>query len=329
MSTRRSILKTALSLLGPAVMPLTVEAQKAPPFPNKPLTLIVPFTPGGAADQFGRLAAEKLRPALGQPVVVENRAGGNTVIATRSLLSAPDDGHSLLLVAASTMVLNPLLMKKPGYAPKTDLNMLSLLAELPLILVVPHDLPVNNLEEFRRYALTIPGGLSFASVGVGSTMHVMGELFSQQMGLSMVHVPYKGSGPAMTDLISNRVQVMFDAPSSSLPMVTAGKLKALAVTTRRRIAALPQVPSISETLPGFETSLWYGIAVRKSTPPEICALLKSDLDRLLDDPDFRSRLESSGFIMRKAASAKQIETFLAGEEKLWSDIIRTKNIALE
>jgi tripartite-type tricarboxylate transporter receptor subunit TctC len=160
-------------------------------------------------------------------------------------------------------------------------------------------------------------------------MHVMGELFSQQMGLSMVHVPYKGSGPAMTDLISNRVQVMFDAPSSSLPMVTAGKLKALAVTTRRRIAALPQVPSISETLPGFETSLWYGIAVRKSTPPEICALLKSDLDRLLDDPDFRSRLESSGFIMRKAASAKQIETFLAGEEKLWSDIIRTKNIALE
>lgn len=325
--TRRSLLKSAAA--GGLALLLPAARAVSPAFPTRPLTLIVPFAAGGAADLFGRTVAEKLQSLLGQPVVVENRAGANTAIAARALLAAPADGHTMLLSAASTLVLNPLLMKQPGYQPKTDLRTLSLMAELPLVMVVPHALPVASLDEFRRYALANDGKLNYASVGVGSTMHLTAELFSQIAGLHMSHVAYKGSAPAMTDLMENRVQMMFDAPSSSLPQVNAGKLKALAVTTRQRVALLAGVPAMSETIPGFDTGLWYGITVRTATPSEVATRLKAALDQVQSDSAVRSKLEGAGFVVRQPATTKQIDDFLVAEDKRWAEVIRAKGISLD
>ncbi len=326
---RRSLLKKTAAVLGGLALLLPAAQGAGAAFPSRPLTLIVPFTPGGAADLFGRTVAERLQAALGQTVVVENRPGANTALAARALVAAPADGHTLLLAAASTLVLNPLLMKQPGYQPGTDTRTLSLMAELPLVMVVPRDLPVATLSEFRRYAAANDGKLNYASVGVGSTMHLTGELFSQIAGIHMTHVAYKGSAPAMTDLLENRVQMMFDAPSSSMPQVAAGKLKALAVTTRQRMALLKDVPSIGETVPGFDTGLWYGITVRKATPPEVAERLKSALDQIQADPAVRAKLENVGFVMRQPASTKQIDEFLAAEDKRWSELIRARAISLD
>jgi tripartite-type tricarboxylate transporter receptor subunit TctC len=231
--------------------------------------------------------------------------------------------------AGSTMVLNPLLIKKLSYQPQRDLRMLSVVVDTPMIMVVPSALPPNNVDEFRRYALANPNKINYASVGVGGSLHLAGELFAQKAGVAMTHVAYKGSVPAVTDLIGGQVQLMFDAPATSLPQIKAGKLKALAVTTRERMPLLPDVPTVGETLPGFDAALWFGVIVREGTPAAAAARLKGAIDQALLDPALRQAMEAQGNLVRKPQSLQEIDAFLAREQAQWAALIKAGNISLE
>ncbi|WP_162243851.1 tripartite tricarboxylate transporter substrate binding protein [Pseudorhodoferax sp. Leaf274] len=296
---------------------------------DRPYKLLVPYAPGGVTDQLARLVAGSMATQLGQPVVVDNKPGANTIIAVDALMREPADGHTLLMGAGSTMVLNPLLIKKLSYQPRRDLRMLSVVVDTPMVMVVPAALPPNNVAEFRRYVQANPDKVNYASVGVGGSLHLAGELFAQKAGVAMTHVAYKGSVPAVTDLIGGQVQLMFDAPATSLPQVKAGKLKALAVTTRERMPLLPDVPTVGETLPGFDAALWFGVIVREGTPPAVAARLKAAVDQALLDPALRQAMEAQGNIVRKPQPQEEINAFLAREEAQWAALIKAGNISLD
>lgn len=319
--TRRAL---CLALAAAAVTPAALAQ-----ISDRPLKLIVPYAPGGVTDQLARLVAGSMATQLGQPVVVENKPGANTIIAVDALMREPADGQTMLMGAGSTMVLNPLLIKKLSYQPQRDLRMLSVVVDTPMIMVVPAALPPGNVEEFRRYARAHPDRVNYASVGVGGSLHLAGELFAQKAGVAMTHVAYKGSVPAVTDLIGGQVQLMFDAPATSLPQVKAGKLKALAVTTRERMALLPDVPTVAETLPGFDAALWFGVIVREGTPPAAATRLKVAIDQALLDPALRQAMEAQGNIVRKPQSQEDINAFLAREQAQWAALIKTGNITLD
>jgi tripartite-type tricarboxylate transporter receptor subunit TctC len=305
----------------------TAQAQSSAT--ERPLRLIVPYAPGGVTDQLARLVASSMATQLGQTVVVENKPGANTIIAVDALMREPADGHTMLMGAGSTMVLNPLLIKKLSYQPRRDLRMLSIVVDTPMLMVVPSALPPNTVAEFQRYALANPGKVNYASVGVGGSLHLAGELFAQQAGVAMTHVAYKGSVPAVTDLIGGQVQLMFDAPATSLPQVKAGKLKALAVTTAVRMPLLPDLPTVGETLPGFDNALWFGVIVRAGTPAPAAARLKAAIDQTLRDPALRKTMEAQGNIVRQPQSPEAIDAFLAREEAQWAALIRSARITLD
>ena len=267
-------------------------------YPSKPLRLIVPYPPGGVGDMFGRLYAQQLGERLGQPVLVDNKPGAAQAIGAEAAVKSPADGYTLFLGSTSSLILQVGARKSLPYDPVKDFAPVSLVFNLPLYLVVHPDLPVNNVRELIAYGRANPGKLSFASIGAGSTVHLAGEMFKKMAGIEMVHVPYKGSAPALTDIIAGRVSLMFDGGASALPFVNAGKLRVLGSTDSRRSEQLPDIPSIAEAgLPGYEAVSWFGIAAPAGTPKPIVERLAADTAAIVSKADFKAKFASAGMEM--------------------------------
>src|SRR5918994_4651641 len=264
-------------------------------YPNKPLRLIVPFAPGGSTDIFARLLAERAQGPLGQPVVVENRAGAAGNLGANEVVKAAPDGYTLLMATTGVLAINNSLYKNMTYDAAKDLEPVLFVASITNVLIVPPDSPAKNVSDLVAIAKKEPGKLSFASSGAGSSTHMSAELFKSLSGTDILHVPYKGSGQAMPDLMSGRVTMMFENAPGAVPHIKAGKLRALGQTGLKRSSALPEVPTIAESgVPGYESLSWSGIAVAAGTPKNIVEKLNRDLNTVLALPEMRQKLAEQG-----------------------------------
>jgi tripartite-type tricarboxylate transporter receptor subunit TctC len=308
-----------------AMLPLPALAQA---WPTRPLRLVCPYAPGGTTDQLARAIAELLARALGQPVLVENRAGANTIIGTQAVAQAAADGHTLLMASGASMVLNPLLYRRLPYDATRDLTTLAVMVETPLVMVVPATLPVRDVADFVAMARRQP--VNFASVGVGNPIHLAGELFRAAAGIEMQNVVYPGSAPALTALLAGDVQVIFDVVLTALPFILDGRLRALAVTTAARLPVLPDVPTIAESgFPGYEATTWFGVAAPRGLAPDVEARLRSALATVQADAGFQARFGALGLVMLPPAERQAIEAGLAREAARWGGVIHARGIVLE
>jgi tripartite-type tricarboxylate transporter receptor subunit TctC len=300
---------------------------RAQPYPSRPVRILVGFPPGGPADILARLIGQRLSERLGQPFIVENRAGAQGQIATEAVIRAPADGYTLLLVVPGNGIAH-VLYDKLNFNFIRDTAPVAGISNGPLLMEVSSATPVYTVPEFIAYTKARPGQVNFASPGNGSTIQLCGELFKIMTGVSMVHVPYRGNAPALTDLIAGQVQVMFADTPSSFELVKAGKLRALAVTTPERSVILPEVPTVSEFLPGFEASNWFGVAAPKNTPTEIIDKLNKEINVALAEPEMKARLADLG-AAPLAGSPADFGSFVAAEGEKWSKVIRAANIKVD
>ena len=269
-------------------------------YPTKPIRIVVPFPAGGTTDVLARAAAQKLTESLGQPAVVDNRPGAGGNIGAELVAKSPPDGYTLLMGTVGTHAINPSLYPKMPYDHVKDFAPVILVAGVPNVLVINPALPVNSVQELIAYAKANPGKLNFASSGNGTSIHLSGELFKTMAGVQMTHVPYKGSAPALQDLVGGQVQLMFDNLPSSLALIKGGKLKALAVTSSARAAALPDVPTLAESgLPGFEASSWFGLLAPAGTPQPIILKVNGDVAKWLASPEAKEKLLAQGANRRR------------------------------
>ena len=307
---------TGIALLGACLM---TPARADSPYPSHPVRWIVPYAAGGATDVLSRLICQRLSDRLGQPFVVENKPGAGSNIGTQAVIGSPPDGYTLLLTSTANAInasFDPTLPFDfaKGIVPVAGV------ARIPLVLVVNNDLPVHSVSEFIAYAKANPGKMSIASSGIGTSLHLSGELFKAMAGVQFVHVPYRGSAPGLTDVMSGQIQGMFDNVTSSFEFVRTGKLRALGVTTHDRSDTLPNVPPVSDTLPGYETSSFYGVGAPHGTPPEIVDLLNKEINAALADPVIKQRLGDLGAIPI-AGNAKEFAAMLATETERWRKVV--------
>jgi tripartite-type tricarboxylate transporter receptor subunit TctC len=299
-------------------------------YPVRPIKLVVPYAAGGPTDVLGRLVADYLGRDLKQAVIVENKPGAQGAIGAEAVARADPDGYTLFVAAGSIIVLNPMLYKKLSYDPVKDFRMLALVTDLPVVMEVHPSVPAKTVAEFVAYAKQNPGKLNFGSAGTGGTIHLAGEMFKQMAGIEMTHVPYKGAGPALTDLLSGNIQVMFDSMGTALPPVKAGLLRPLGVSSTQRSPDLPDVPTIAESgYPDYAVSVWYGIVAPSKLPDEIAQKISASLDRALNDDTFRASLEKIGFPVFRPRSAAAITEFIDADRARWSAVIRAQNISLD
>ena len=299
-------------------------------YPVRPIKLVVPYAAGGPTDVLGRLVADYLGRDLKQAVIVENKPGAQGAIGAEAVARADPDGYTLFVAAGSIIVLNPMLYKKLSYDPVKDFRMLALVTDLPVVMEVHPSVPAKTVAEFVAYAKQNPGKLNFGSAGTGGTIHLAGEMFKQMAGIEMTHVPYKGAGPALTDLLSGNIQVMFDSMGTALPPVKAGLLRPLAVSSTQRSPDLPDVPTIAESgYPDYAVSVWYGIVAPSKLPDEIAQKISASLDRALNDDTFRASLEKIGFPVFRPRSAAAIAEFIDADRARWAGVIRAQNISLD
>jgi tripartite-type tricarboxylate transporter receptor subunit TctC len=305
-------------------------AQGAPAasFPSKAITIVIPATPGGAIDLTARVIGPKLTDAWGKPVLVENKAGATGIIGTEFIAKAAPDGQTLVLVASSHAI-NPSMFKKLPYDTVKSFEPVVLTHVLPLMLVVHPSLPVKNVQALIAYAKANPGKLSFASSGPGGAPHMSGELFKSMAGLDLIHVPYKGSTAAHSDLLAGRVSLMFDTVSAISPHVKSGALRALAVTTTKRSAAMPDVPTMAEAgMKGYETSTWGGILAPAGTPKDVVVKLNGEVNKALAAPDVRQRMLDAG-IEPAGGTPQQFAAFIEAEMAKWAKVAKTAGIQPE
>jgi tripartite-type tricarboxylate transporter receptor subunit TctC len=282
---------TKILCLALAAVACTASAQT---YPDRPVRIIVPFPPGGGTDIIARLVARRLTDALGQSVVVENRPGAGGTVGADAAAKAPPNGYTLLVVSASYAV-NPSLYKMP-FDPLADLVPVSLIASVPFVLVSPPALSANSVNELVTLARTKPGGINFASSGNGSAPHLVGELFAMQTGTKLVHVPFKGGAPALTEVMGGRVEMYFSTVSLAQPSLTAGKLKALAVTSKQRSSLLPRVPTLEESgVAGIDLVDWFGLLAPRGTPPAIVNRLSEEIARQVQGAEMKAQLATDGF----------------------------------
>ena len=302
----------------------------AAPYPDKPIRLLVPYPPGGITDVLTRSLAELLRKELGQPVIVDNKPGANTALAAQALATSPADGYTVMMAAAATVVMNPLLNPKLGYDPARDFTAVGRVAETPLVLVVRTDSPARTLADLIAAARAKPGDASFASTGMGSTLHLAGELLQLETGTQMLHVPYKGSAPALNGVLGGETQFMIDSVGSSIPLIKGGKLRAIAVTSASRLPALPDVPTVAESgVPGFDVSTWFGLLVPKQTPAAIVSRLNAALALATRDPAFRAQFEAVGLVVPAPIDSATFARFIDAETAKWGPLIKAKSITLD
>jgi len=303
---------------------------RAVDYPVRPIKLVVPYAAGGPTDVLGRVVADYLGRDLKQATIVENKPGAQGAIGAEAVARADPDGYTLFVAAGSIIVLNPMLYKKLSYDPVKDFRMLALVTDLPVVMEVHPSVPAKTVAEFVAYAKQNPGKLNFGSAGTGGTIHLAGEMFKQMAGIEMTHVPYKGAGPALTDLLSGNIQVMFDSMGTALPPVKAGLLRPLGVSSTQRSPDLPDVPTIAESgYPDYAVSVWYGIVAPSKLPDEIAQKISASLDRALNDDTFRASLEKIGFPVFRPRSAAAIAEFIDADRARWSAVIRAQNISLD
>ncbi len=307
-----------------AMSPAAAQRDAATVFPERPLRLIVPFAPQGPNDVLARLVGVKLSELWGQQVVIDNRAGAGTIIGTDLLVRAPPDGHTLLMISASTVV-NPWLKKKLPYDTRKDLVPVVQLASSPTVLVVHPAVKATGIGELLVLAKVSPGALTYASGGTGSTTHLAGELLAISGGIKWTHVPYKGTGPANIDLLGGRVSGMFGTILPVLPHIKTGKMRALAVTSLTRAPALPEVPTVAESLPGFEAKSFFGIAAPAGTPKAVQTKLNREIARLITTPEMRDHLAKQGTDAVGDTQAEFI-AFFNREMAKWAKVIKSAGI---
>ena len=292
---------------------LALGAPAAAQFPGTaPITIVMPYPPGGLGDYFVRLVAPKLAESLGTTVLVDNRPGANGAIGTAAVARAKPDGHTIVFVPASTVTTNQWLMKDLGYDPLKDLTPLALVLAVPNVLVVNPSVPAQTLPELLELARRKPGTVNYASVGMGSSTHLQAEMLKRSAKVDIVHVAYKGAGPALQDLLAGQVQMMFDNMPSSLPMIQAGKLRALAVTSAKPSPALPDVPPVGKFVSGFEEMPWFAFLGPAGLPPDIVATLNEHLIRAVRSPDVVQALAARGGEIKTSTPGQ-----LSGPTELW------------
>jgi tripartite-type tricarboxylate transporter receptor subunit TctC len=322
--TRREFLHLAA---GAAALPAASQIAGAQVYAARPVRLIVGFGPGGAPDIMARLMGQWLSERLGQPFVVENKPGANGNIGTEAVVRAPADGYTLLLVLPSHAV-NATLYQNLNYNFLRDIAPVAGIGRDTEVMVVNPSFPVHSVPEFIAYAKANVGKINMASPAIGSLPHMAGELFKFMTGIDMVHVPYRSSAAAITDLLGGHVQVYFAPVSASIEHVRAGKLRALAVTTAARVEALPDIPTVGDFVPGYEVSAWYGIGAPKNTPAEIVDRLNMEINAGLSDPKLKARLADLGSSVL-VLSPSDFGKFIADETKKWAKVIKFANIKPE
>jgi tripartite-type tricarboxylate transporter receptor subunit TctC len=317
MMKRRQFLQLAA---GAAVLPVTSGIARAETYPSRSVRVVVGYTPGGSADITARLMGQWLSEKLGQPFVIENRPGGGTNIATESVVRAAPDGYTLLLAAPANAI-NATLYEKLNFDFLRDTAPIAGIIRFPNVVVVNPALPVNSIPELIAYAKANPGKLNMASSGNGSTIHMSGELFKMLTGINMLHVPYRGGAPALTDLLTGQVQVMFDNIPTCAEYVRSGKLRGLAVTSTTRSEVLPDLPVVADFLPGYEASAWYGFAAPKGTPDDIIERLNKAVNEILADPKAKTRFAELGAFLLPG-SATDFAKLLANETDKWGKVVK-------
>jgi tripartite-type tricarboxylate transporter receptor subunit TctC len=298
---------------------LTLSARADSTYPIQPVRWIVPYAAGGATDVLSRLICQHLSDRLGQPFIVENKPGAGSNIGTQAVINSPPDGYTLLLTSTANAINASFDPSLPFDFAKGIMPVAGV-ARIPLVLVVNNALPVHSVAEFIAYAKANPGKLSIASSGIGTSLHLSGELFKAMAGVEFTHVPYRGSAPGLTDVMSGQIQGMFDNVTSSFELVRTGKLRALGVTTRERSDTMPEVPPIGDTLPGYETSSFYGVGAPRDTPQEIVDLLNREINAALADPTIKARFGELGAIPI-TGDAGQFGAMLATETERWRKVV--------
>ena len=280
--------------IGISSLAATALAQSAANYPSQPIKIIVPFAPGGTTDMLARLVGQRLTQAWGQAVVIENKPGAGATLGADMVAKSAPDGYTLLMGAAHHTIAQKVYAKIP-YQFDRDFAPITMVAMVPNMVVVNSDVPAKTIAEFIALSKSQPGKFNYGSAGAGTAHHLIGEMFKLRTGVNLVHIPYKGSAPAVADLLSGQVQLMFDTVTSGLPQVKAGKLRALAVTTAKRSSALPDVPSLSETvLPGFDVGTWFGLLAPANTPPAIVQKLIAESVKIIQQPDVRKQMLEAG-----------------------------------
>lgn len=311
-----------LSLFGTACLAATAGRHPAfaeAAYPARPVRWIVPYAAGGATDVLSRLICQRLTERLGHPFVVENKPGAGSNIGTEAVITSPADGYTLLLTSTANAI-NASFDPTIHYDFGKSIAPVAGIARIPLVLVVNNALPVRNVAEFIAYAKANPGKLSTGSSGVGTSLHLSGELFKAMAGIDLVHVPYRGSAPGLTDLMSGQIQAMFDNVTSSLELIRAGKIRALGVTTKERSATLPDVPPISDVLTGYETSSFYGVGAPSGTPAEIIDLLNREINAALADPAIKQQIGQLG-ALPITGNADAFGKMLTAETERWRKVV--------
>jgi tripartite-type tricarboxylate transporter receptor subunit TctC len=318
----------ALSFAGLALAQALPAIAQDAAYPVRPIKIIVPYPPGGFNDTLARTIGAKLQAAWGQPVVVDNRPGGGTLIGTEATAKSPPDGYTIM-VTPFAFAVNQSIFKKLPYDPVKDFAPITLAATTPNVLVVHPGLGINSVKELIAQAKAKPGSLNYASTGTGSSNHLSMEMFKQMAGVDITHVPYKGSGPAVTDLIGGQVGLMFDNVPNIINQVKAGKLRALAVTTPGRSPHVPDLPSVSEAgVPGYEVSVWFGFAAPAGTPRPIIDKLNAEILKSLRMPDVKEKFTAQGVDI-VGTSPEQFATFLQGQMVLWGKVVKAAGVTPE
>ena len=321
---RRNFLHLAA---GAAALPGLPRIARAQSYPSRPVRVIVPFAAGGGVDIVARLIGQWLSEQLRQPFVVENRPGAGSNIATEAVVRAPADGYTLLLVTAANAI-NTTLYEKLSFNLSRDIAPVAGIIVVPNVMVVHPSVPAKTIPEFIAYAKANPGKVNMASGPIGGSSHVSGELFKMLTGTDMLLVSYRGTAPAVTDLLAGQVQVLFNSPPASIEYIKAGRLRALAVTTTTRSEVLPDVPTVSEFVPGYEASQWYGVGAPKNTPAQIVEELNKEINAGLAAPKLKARLADLGGTPI-AGSPADFGKFIAEETEKWGKVIRAANIKPE
>jgi tripartite-type tricarboxylate transporter receptor subunit TctC len=323
---RSRLLHVAAAAVGLFAAPVTASAQA---YPTRPIQVIVPFAGGSASDVVMRILLDRMAKSIGQPFIVDNRPGAGGNIGSDLVAKSKPDGYTLLMGTVGTHAINPSLYKNMPYDHVKDFVPVILVAGVPNVLVVNPSLPVHSVPELIAYAKANPGKLNFASSGNGTSIHLSGELFKAMTGVEMTHVPYKGSAPALTDLIGGQVQLMFDNLPSSLPFIKAGKLRALAVTSGARAAALPDLPTLAESgLPGFEASSWFGVLAPAGTPRDIVAKLNGAIAGWLASPEAKEKLLAQGAIAA-GGTPEDFARHIGAETSKWAKVVKASGAHID
>jgi tripartite-type tricarboxylate transporter receptor subunit TctC len=325
MRSRRAAMGFAAIGLAALIWPAGTAA--ALDYPTRPVRFVVGYPAGGATDILARLIGQRLSERLGQQFVIENKPGAGNNIGTQTVIDAAPDGYTVLLVNPANAI-NASLYVDLKFNFISDIAPVAGFARVPNVMVVPPDFPAKTVADFIAYAKANPGKINMASSGNGTSIHLSGELFKAMTGVDMVHVPYRGSAPAVTDLLSGRVQVMFDNMPSSISHIRAGTLRVLAVTTAARSPELPDVPTVGETVKDFEASAWFGMGAPKNTPPEIIARLNGEINAILDEPAIKARIAELGGVSI-AGSPADFGQLIAAETEKWRKVVKFANLRVE